>query len=191
MGRPSLSRRWTPEEEALLAQFLGQGKSLTAIAARLKRTLRAVERKANELRARAACSRSRGVAHKPLHRAWTVEDSAMLAKLLHEGKSHAEIAREMKRARSVVQNHASRLSQPEISRRTFAEYLAGRRATYTQEWHLLQELQRDPAFRDANSWDDIERHLDARRASPIIRSVARSTWMLYQRAKRERPSERE
>ena len=72
----------------------------------------------------------------------------MLAKLLRAGKSPAEIARHMKRSRSVVNRHALRLAQPEMSRHTFADYLAGRRSTYTQEWHLLQELQRDAAFRE-------------------------------------------
>jgi predicted transcriptional regulator len=116
----------------------------------------------------------------------------MLAELLRGGKSQAEVARQMKRSRSVVNRHALRLAQSEMSKHTFADYLAGRRSTYTQEWHLLQELQRDAAFREANSWEEIERYLDVRRASPSLRSVARSTWMLYQRAKRERrPSERE
>ena len=54
MSRPSISRRWTPEEEELLAQLLDQSKSSTAIAARLNRTLGSVERKAYELRARSA-----------------------------------------------------------------------------------------------------------------------------------------
>jgi hypothetical protein len=181
-------RRWTPDEEALLSQLLKLGNNSTAIAARLKRTLRAVERKANELRGRAACSRSRGaedVARKPLHRPWTVEDSAMLEKLLHEGKSHTEIAREMKRVRSVVENHALRRAELEMSELTFADYLAGRRSTYTQEWHLLQELRRDAAFRDARSSDDIERYLNNRDAALGIRSCARAAWTAYATALRK------
>ena len=54
MGRSTISRRWTPEEEALLGQMIEQGKSSTAIAARLKRSIGSVERKAYELRARSA-----------------------------------------------------------------------------------------------------------------------------------------
>ena len=95
----------------------------------------------------------------------------------------------MKRARSVVQKRALRLAQPERpggagsgdSRRelTFADYLAGRRSTYTQEWSFLQELRRGAAFREARSLDDIERYLNDRDAALGIRSCARAAWTAY------------
>ena len=48
------ARRWTPEDEALLAQLLEEGKDLSAIALRMKRTIASVQRRACDLRARSA-----------------------------------------------------------------------------------------------------------------------------------------
>jgi len=49
-----VARRWTPDEEALLAQLLKEGKDLNAIALRMKRTIASVQRRACDLRARSA-----------------------------------------------------------------------------------------------------------------------------------------
>ena len=49
-----VARRWTPADEALPAQLLEEGKDLSAIALRMKRTIAAVQRRASDLRARSA-----------------------------------------------------------------------------------------------------------------------------------------
>jgi hypothetical protein len=55
MVRSSLIvRRWTPEEDALLVQLLEEGKALPVIAAQLRRTMAACEKRAGFLRARSA-----------------------------------------------------------------------------------------------------------------------------------------
>ena len=54
MVRYSLRGRWTPDEEALLAQLLEERKDWPTVAARLKRSIAAVQRHATELRARSA-----------------------------------------------------------------------------------------------------------------------------------------
>jgi len=118
------ARRWTPEDDALLAELLAEGKDLAAISVRLKRTIASVQRRVGDLRAR-------------------------------------------------------------TSDFTFADYLARRRSTYTQEWDRLQGLQRDAAFREAKSLADIERYLNGRDASLGLRDVARSAWTAYQQAKRK------
>ena len=78
-----------------------------------------------------------------------------------------------------------------MSKFTFADYLARRRSTYTQEWEHLQDLKRDAAFRGAGSWESIESYLNDRDASLGLRSVARAAWTSYLQAKRKmRPGER-
>jgi hypothetical protein len=67
---------------------------------------------------------------------------------------------------------------------TFADYLDKRRATYTEEWTLLQEIKGDPAFRSASSLNDVERFLNARNARFGVRQCARSAWAGFQSAKR-------
>ena len=42
------------------------------------------------------------MARKPLRRAWTPEDMALLANLLREGKGYGQIARKMNRSRKVL-----------------------------------------------------------------------------------------
>ena len=64
MVRYSLRGRWTPDEEALLAQLLEERKDWPAIAARLKRSMAAVQRHA-ELRARTAFGEPRTDQPKP------------------------------------------------------------------------------------------------------------------------------
>jgi len=54
MVRLASPRRWTPEDDALLVQLLKEGEGWAVIAARLKRTMAAVERRASFLRAQAA-----------------------------------------------------------------------------------------------------------------------------------------
>ena len=54
MIRYSLKGRWTPDEEALLAQLLEERKDWPTVAARLKRSITAVQRHSTELRARSA-----------------------------------------------------------------------------------------------------------------------------------------
>jgi hypothetical protein len=54
MVRLAIARRWTPEDDALLVQLLEEAEGWTVIAARLKRTMAAVERRASFLRARSA-----------------------------------------------------------------------------------------------------------------------------------------
>ena len=49
--RSSISHRWTPDEEALLAQLLEEDEDYTEIALRLKRSLAAVQHRAGLLRA--------------------------------------------------------------------------------------------------------------------------------------------
>jgi len=53
------------------------------------------------------------MARKPLRRAWTPEDTALLANLLREGKGYGQIARKMNRSRAVIRVYANRLAQPE------------------------------------------------------------------------------
>ena len=50
---------------------------------------------------------------KSLKRPWTPEDTALLAKLLREGKSNNEIARKMSRSRAAVGQHVRRLTESE------------------------------------------------------------------------------
>jgi hypothetical protein len=123
-------------------------------------------------------------------RPWTPEEEALLARLLHEGKDPRAIAEELNRTVASVQRRASDLrvysNTVRTDRLTFADYLAGRRATYTQEWERLQDLKKDAAFREAQSWEDIERCLNIRKASLGLRDVARSVWTSYQQAKRRR-----
>jgi len=62
---------------------------------------------------------SRGIdamPRKPLIQPWTAEDSALLAKLLREGKSYDQIARHMKRTASAVREHSKRLRESEWRR---------------------------------------------------------------------------
>ena len=59
MIRYSLRGRWTPDEEALLAQLLQEGKDWPSIAARLKRSIAAVQHHAGLLRARSAFRNSK------------------------------------------------------------------------------------------------------------------------------------
>ena len=54
MVRLAIARHWTPEDDALLVQLLEEGAAWPVIAARLKRTMAAVERRASFLRARSA-----------------------------------------------------------------------------------------------------------------------------------------
>jgi hypothetical protein len=54
MVRNAIPRRWTPDEDALLVQLLEEGEGWPVIAAQLKRTMAAVERRAGFLRARSA-----------------------------------------------------------------------------------------------------------------------------------------
>jgi len=56
------------------------------------------------------------MARKPLRRAWTPEDTALLANLLREGKGYGQIARKMNRSRKVLRFYANRLAQPEPRR---------------------------------------------------------------------------
>lgn len=49
-----VTRRWSPEDDALLKRLLEEGKARPVIAARLKRTIAAVETRAGFLRAQAA-----------------------------------------------------------------------------------------------------------------------------------------
>ena len=65
MVRYSLRGRWTPDEEALLAQLLEERKDWPAVAARLKRSIAAVQRHATELRARSAFREPRSDQPKP------------------------------------------------------------------------------------------------------------------------------
>jgi hypothetical protein len=123
-------------------------------------------------------------------RPWTPEEEVLLARLLHDGKDPRTIAGELNRTVASVQRRASDLRVQSKTARTgeltFADYLAGRRATYTQEWEHLQDLKRSAAFREAKSWEDIERYLNRRNASLGLRSVARSVWASYGQAKRKR-----
>jgi hypothetical protein len=48
------ARRWTAEQDAVLTRLLKEGKDLTAISARMKRTIASLERRARDLRAQAA-----------------------------------------------------------------------------------------------------------------------------------------
>lgn len=48
------ARRWTRDDDKLLAEFLEEGKDLSAIALRMTRTFAAVQRRAADLRARSA-----------------------------------------------------------------------------------------------------------------------------------------
>jgi len=50
----AVRRPWTPADDALLAQLLQEGKDFGEMAARLKRTVASVQRRAGDLRARAA-----------------------------------------------------------------------------------------------------------------------------------------
>jgi Myb-like DNA-binding domain len=52
--RPAIVRRWTPEEDAVLLQLLEEGKTWPVIAAQLRRTMAACEKRAGFLRARTA-----------------------------------------------------------------------------------------------------------------------------------------
>ena len=117
-------------------------------------------------------------------RRWTSEDDALLAQLLEQGEDPNAIAGQLKRTIASVQRRVSDL-RARTSAFTFADYLARRRSTYTQEWDRLQELQRDAAFREAKSLEDIERYLTGRDASLGLRDVARSAWTAYQQAKRK------
>jgi DNA-binding NarL/FixJ family response regulator len=54
MLRSSVTRRWTPEEEAFLTQLLEEGKDYPLIALQLKRSIAAVQTHASLLRARSA-----------------------------------------------------------------------------------------------------------------------------------------
>ena len=59
MVRSSIAARlWTPEEEALLAQLLAEGKDLERIAAQLKRTIASVQRRATDLRSQSKATAS-------------------------------------------------------------------------------------------------------------------------------------
>ena len=46
---------------------------------------------------------------KPLSRPWTPEDTALVAKLLREGKDYRQIARKAKRSAATVRHYAKRL----------------------------------------------------------------------------------
>ena len=52
--RSAIVRRWTPEEDAVLLQLLEEGKTWPVIAAQIKRTMAACERRASFLRASSA-----------------------------------------------------------------------------------------------------------------------------------------
>jgi len=65
MVRSTMLRDWTPDEEALLAQLLQQGKDLRVIAMRLKRSIAAVQHHAGRLRARSALRDLRAQRPKP------------------------------------------------------------------------------------------------------------------------------
>ena len=57
-----VARRWSAEEDALLAQLFREGKDLDEIAVRLKRTIASVQRRVSDLRAHSAirdCASSR------------------------------------------------------------------------------------------------------------------------------------
>ena len=118
MVRLAIARRWTPEDDALLVQLLEEGEAWPVIAARLKRTMAALKL------APVSCARgprsgpssrspSAIMPRRPLIHRWTPEDTALLAKLLREGKTYVQIAREMKCSPSAVRNHASRLAKSE------------------------------------------------------------------------------
>jgi hypothetical protein len=49
-----IARRWSAEEDALLARLFREGKDLDEIAARLKRTIASVQRRVSDLRAQSA-----------------------------------------------------------------------------------------------------------------------------------------
>ena len=48
---------------------------------------------------------------RPLIRRWTAQDSALLAEMLREGKTCAQIARRMRLSASAIRNHARRLAE--------------------------------------------------------------------------------
>ena len=53
------------------------------------------------------------MARKLLRRAWTPEDTALLANLLQQGKDLDQIARKMKRTTETVRLYAKKLPRPE------------------------------------------------------------------------------
>ena len=123
-------------------------------------------------------------------RVWAPEEETLLVQLLSEGKDLSAIAAHLNRTIASVQRRASDLraqSQPtRTTKFTFADYLVQRRSTYTQERELLQQLKQDTAFREARSWEYLDRYLNERAASHGLRDAARSAWIMYQQAKRKR-----
>ena len=95
MVRLAIARRWTPEDDALLVQLLEEGEAWPVIAARLKRTMAAVQHRARvPHRSDEALS---AMPRRPISRRWTPADDELLVKLLREDKSFVIVARRMKR----------------------------------------------------------------------------------------------
>ena len=66
------------------------------------------------------------MARKPLRRAWTPEDTALLATLLREGKDYGQIARKMNRSSAVLRFYAKGLAQSEPRRQDLTSPTQGR-----------------------------------------------------------------
>ena len=99
MVRLAIARRWTPEDDALLVQLLEEGEAWPVIAARLKRTMAAVQhRAASRLRVPHRSDEAlSAMPRRPISRRWTPADDELLVKLLREDKSFVIVARRMKR----------------------------------------------------------------------------------------------
>ena len=86
------------------------------------------------------------MARKPLRRAWTPEDTALLANLLRVGKGYGQIARKMNRCPRVLRFYANRLEQSEPRRHEQASPArADALGTVDDVSHLEQAACSDPA----------------------------------------------
>jgi hypothetical protein len=96
------SKKWTPEEDALLRSLVEAGTRPLLVAAKLKRSVDAIRGRAQILGLLKGATRS----------PWTSRDDELLRKLATAGKSVSEMATALKRSPTAIRSRAYVLSIP-------------------------------------------------------------------------------